>query len=317
MGEAHAIAKGGWLFDPHRRRNDFGFFGPDSPTWKVWTNPTALIGFQRSVVLEHFDPFLTAAVADERGIYTDPRGRLDGTLSYFLLAAVGDSRAAIEASETLLRVHAKATGIEPISGKRYSANDPASQLWIHVTGWHSVLKCYEMYGPGKLSAADEARYWTESAMAAELQTCKAADIPKSRDQVRDYFAATRPRLCSSERAVEAMHYLLRTPYSSGGLPLWGLSRLIAPATIASLPKWMRQLGDFDQTRLLDRAVVPAVRPVVAVTTSPRIELAIIKAVLPMTHAVLAQHYFGKPPVEAETLTPAQARELYSVRSVTA
>ncbi len=43
---------------------DYGFFGPGSPTWKVWTGPTALIGFQRSVVLEHFDPDLAAAVAD-------------------------------------------------------------------------------------------------------------------------------------------------------------------------------------------------------------------------------------------------------------
>ena len=46
------------------RRDDYGFFGPGSPTWKVWTSPTALIGFQRSVVLEHFDPHLAAAVAE-------------------------------------------------------------------------------------------------------------------------------------------------------------------------------------------------------------------------------------------------------------
>jgi uncharacterized protein (DUF2236 family) len=59
------------------RRDDYGFFGPGSPSWKVWTAPTALIGFQRSVVLEHFDPFLAAAVADSAGIYQDPRRRLD------------------------------------------------------------------------------------------------------------------------------------------------------------------------------------------------------------------------------------------------
>ena len=29
------------------RRDDYGFFGPDSPSWKVWAAPTALIGFQR------------------------------------------------------------------------------------------------------------------------------------------------------------------------------------------------------------------------------------------------------------------------------
>jgi hypothetical protein len=78
------------------RRDDYGFFGPGSPSWKVWTSPTALIGFQRSVVLEHFDPFLAAAVADGAGIYQDPRGRLDRTLAYFLIVAVADGRTAVD-----------------------------------------------------------------------------------------------------------------------------------------------------------------------------------------------------------------------------
>ena len=74
----------------NRPREDYGFFGPGSPSWKIWAAPTALIGFQRSVVLEHFDPFLAAAVADMSGIYSDPAGRLDRTLAYFLTVATAD-----------------------------------------------------------------------------------------------------------------------------------------------------------------------------------------------------------------------------------
>ncbi|MFC7450851.1 oxygenase MpaB family protein [Rhodococcus daqingensis] len=314
MSEPRMLADRGWPFDPARRREDNGFFGPGSPTWKVWTNPTALIGFQRSVTLEHFDPFLTAAVADAQGIYLDPRGRLDGTLSYFLIVAVGDTRSAIETSELLMRVHAKATGIEPISGQRYSANNPDSQLWIHVTGWHSVLKCYEMFGPGPLSPDEEARYWAECAVAAELQTCKSADIPRSRTEVHEYFAAVRPRLCASERAVEGMHYLLRTRAGKGRLSLWAMSRLMAPATIATLPKWMRELGGFDQPAVVDRVVAPLARVAVRATTNPRTELAVIKPLLPMTHSVLDQHFNGTPPVRTETVTPAAARERYGARA---
>ncbi|MDJ0110150.1 oxygenase MpaB family protein, partial [Rhodococcus erythropolis] len=181
----------------NRPREDYGFFGPGSPSWKIWAAPTALIGFQRSVVLEHFDPFLAAAVADMSGIYSDPAGRLDRTLAYFLTVATADGRTALALSDHLMTVHAQATGIEPITGTRYSANNPASQLWIHVTGWHSVLKCYEMYGPGPLSAVEEQRYWEECVIAAELQTCKASDVPRSRDEVREYFAEVRPRLCTS------------------------------------------------------------------------------------------------------------------------
>jgi len=51
-------------------------------------------------------------------------------------------------------VHSKAVGTEPLSGARYDANDPQSQLWIHLTAWHSILYAYERYWPGRLSAED-------------------------------------------------------------------------------------------------------------------------------------------------------------------
>ena len=91
------------------------------------------------------------------------------------------------------------TGIEPISGKRYSANNPESQLWIHVTGWHSALKARgtEVYGSGPLHPAEEDEYWAECAIAAELQTCDPADVPRNRAEVRACFDRVRPRLCVS------------------------------------------------------------------------------------------------------------------------
>ena len=79
-------------------------------------------------------------------------------------------------------------------------------------------------------------------IAAELQTCKTSDVPRSRDEVREYFAEVRPRLCTSERANRAMHYLLRTPRAQGKTKFATFSRLVAPATIATLPGWMRTMG---------------------------------------------------------------------------
>lgn len=293
------------------RHLDYGFFGPTSPSWKVWSSPTALIGFQRSVVLEHFDPFLTAAVADMNGIYADPRGRLDRTLAYFLAVATGDGRTAIELSEMLMKVHAKATGIEPITGKRYNANNPESQLWIHVTGWHSVLKAYEMYGPGPLTAAEEKQYWADCVTAAELQTCDPADVPRSREEVREYFAKVRPTLCTSERALRAMHYLLRTSAdSNGGWPFWFASRVIAPATIASLPKWMRTTGTFDQPRLLDIVVPPAMRVLTTVTKLPFVADLVLGAFAPMTGAIRREHLDSPAPLREEVVSPAEARAAY-------
>jgi uncharacterized protein (DUF2236 family) len=290
-----------------RPREDWGFFGPGSPTWKVWTSPTALIGFQRAVVLEHFDPFLAAAVADSAGIYTNPLGRFDRTLDYFLTVAVADARTAVAASEMLMKVHAKVTGVEPISGRPYSANDPDSQLWIHITGWHSVLLCYERYGPGPLSETDERRFWADCVVAAELQTCDPEDVPRSRQEVRDYYAAVRPRLATSERANAAMRYLLRTPRENSDARLWAGSRLMAPAAIATLPKWMRRLGGYDQPAVLDAAIrYPTRIAVWTAAASPYVRRAVLGTLAPRTGATYEHWLSGDPPRRDETVTPAQA-----------
>ncbi len=293
-----------------RPREDWGLFGPASPTWRVWSHPTAIIAFQRSVVVETFDPFLAAAVHQQNKVRYDARGRFDKTIQYFLTVAVGDSRAAIEASEILMRVHAKATGTEPVSGLPYSANDPASQLWIHITGWQSNLICYERYGPGPLSAADEQRYWAECAIAAELQTCNPADVPRSRAEVREYYAAMRPRLCLSENSAALVHYFLRTPRSQGALGLWAGSHLMAAASIATIPRWMRRLGGFDQPAALDAAVVPAARLAVRAAALPSVARMVLAGMAPSALPVMNQVLRKEQPLRAETLSPSQARQRY-------
>ena len=191
---------------PHQ---DYGFFGPDSVTWKVWGYPTSLVvGFQRAVVIEELDPNLVAAVDKTHDIYKRPRTRYDRTLHYFALVAFGGSRETATAADVLVKIHSKAIGIEPYGGKRYDANDPASQLWIHLTAWHSILFAYERYGPGPLPADEEARYWQECAIAAELQTCSPDDVPRTREGIRRYFAQMRPQLEASDIAVDAMNHLL-------------------------------------------------------------------------------------------------------------
>jgi uncharacterized protein (DUF2236 family) len=298
---------------------DYGFFGPDSMTWKVWGSATAFaLGFMRSVSIEQLDPNLNAAVLDGGDVYGRTRTRYDRTLHYFALVMFGDSITATRAANVLVKVHAKAVGDDPVTGGRYDANDPDSQLWIHMTAWHSILKCYELYGPGKLTPAEEDRYWAECAVAAELQTIRVEDVPRNREAVRAYFAAWRPRLAGSEQAQQMMNFLFSTTESAlGSTPSWlgwlraAVVRWHRLAIIATLPLYQRRLAGVRQPRWVDALVIPVTRwlykPMFWRAMRPLLPT-FIKWSAPSTVPVAAPMFLGLTPADPHTYTPVEARE---------
>jgi uncharacterized protein (DUF2236 family) len=299
------------MVTPHE---DYGVFGPSSVAWRVWGYPTSLtVGFQRSVVVEELDPFLLASVEATNKVRTQARIRYDHTIRYFATVAFGDSHSVVKAAEVLMKVHAKAVGIEPVSGDRYDANDPDSQLWILLTAWHSVLYAYERYGPGKLSPEDERRYWDECALAAELQTCDPDKVPRSREGIRKYFEQVRPRLAASEATQAMMDHLLNAEVIFPPLPAalrpgaWIASRVLRAATVATMPRWQRQLAGLRQPRLVDAMMVPLMRTVFrASAASTWLQLRLLSMISPSTVPVVEPVFRGIPPLREETLTPAEA-----------
>ena len=300
---------------PHE---DYGFFGPDSMTWKVWGYSTsATIGFQRAVVVEELDPALIAAVDKTQDIFYRPRTRYDRTLRYFSMVAFASSRETAKVADILVKIHSKAVGIDPLTGNKYDANDPHSQLWIHMTAWHSILYAYERYGPGRLSQAEEEQYWAECAIGAELQTCDPADVPRTREGVREYFEYMRPRLAGSEAAQKAMDHLLNADVMLPPMPrllrpgAWVSSKVLRYGTIATMPTWMRKMGGLRQPKIVDVLVRPVLRISFRVIESnDRIKLAMLRLISPMTLPVVEPIVRGIEPTNAEVVTPAEARARY-------
>jgi uncharacterized protein (DUF2236 family) len=300
--------------------DDYGLFGPDSVAWRVWGYPTSLtVGFQRSVVVEELDPFLLASVEATNRVRTQARTRYDHTVRYFATVAFADSRTAVKASEMLTKVHARNVGIEPLSGNRYDANNPDSQLWILLTAWHSVLYAYEMYGPGKLSPDDERRYWEDCVTAAELQTCDPDMVPRTRGGIRDYFDMVRPRLAASEATQAMMDHLLNAEVMFPPVPTifkpgaWIINRSLRAATIATMPRWQRQLADLHQSRLVDSAVVLPMRIAFRLAAASRsYQLRLLAMISPGTVPVVEPMIRGVVPRTPATLSPAEAFERHGV-----
>lgn len=292
---------------------DYGVFGPDSVAWRVWTFPTTpTVAISRAVVVEELDPFLTATVNATSRIYNQPRVRLERTIRYFATIAIGDSRSAANAAETLTKVHAHSGCVEPVSGVWSDPNNPDQQLWILVTGWHSVLYAYELYGPGKLSEADELRYWADCAKAAEFQTIDPATVPRSRDEVRDYFARMRPRLAASEATQYAMQHLMSAEAFLTDLPAlltplkWPANFLLRAAVIRMLPRWQRNLSNTHQNAAIDWAIRPILRVGMATLSRPKLAMLALQFLSPSTVSLAGPALLGIPPVTAQTVLPAEA-----------
>lgn len=293
---------------------DYGFFGPDSVTWKVWSYPTSmLLGFSRAVTIEHLDPFLAAAVDATGQVYARTRLRYDRTMQYFALVAFGDAKSVLDASEILVKIHAKAVGTEPITKRPFDANDPHSQLWIHLTAWHSILYTYEMFGPGKLTEAEERQYWEECARAAEFQTINPDDVPRTREGIREYFESFRPDLVGSEVAQRMMNYLVDLGYHILPEKMPRLLRKafnvpMRAAIIATMPQWMRLLGGIPQNRFADVAARLVVRPFLKlIASNPRLEIRALHLTTPHTTPIVGPMLLGIPAKNTVTYTPAEAR----------
>lgn len=297
---------------------DNGFFGPGSVTWKVWGHSTTpILGLQRAVVVEELDPHLIAAVDATGANYDRPRTRYDRTVRYFAMVAFADSRSVVKAADVLVKVHSKAIGTDPVTGRQYDANNPDSQLWILLTGWHSVLKVYELYGGGRLTAEEEAQYWAECAIAAQLQTCDPADVPRTREGIQAYFEQMRPQLAVSEAARRMMDHLLNAKVVLPEMPLLlrpaveVLNWFLRAGVIATMPRWMREVSGFDQPRLVDWLVRPVLKAGFwVVDRSPRLKLGVAHLIAPSVVPVAAPYVLGVPALSGEVTTPyeAQARD---------
>ena len=154
-----------------------------------------------------------------------------------------------------------------MTGGEYDSNRPSSQLWIHMTAWHSILYVYEKYGPGKLSRSDENEYWRECAIAAQFLPIGIDDVARTRGEVQKYFDDWRDRLASSEAAMYNIDFILdgmRTVFTALPAPMrLVLGPFVRAGVVATYPRWMRSMMGVRQSPVTDALASAAIRPAMA------------------------------------------------------
>jgi uncharacterized protein (DUF2236 family) len=250
-------------------RRDHGLFGPGSATWRVHSSPAVgLVGGLRSLIVQSFHPLAMAGVAQHSDYRQRPLKRLQRTAEYVAVVTFGDTEQAHAIAARVRRVHRRVKGVDPVTGKRYSADDPDTALYVHCTEVHSFLAAHRVYAGDHLSAREEDLYFEENVRAAELMGIPAGIVPASAQAMHDYFESVAPRLCVSDSARDAIDFVVNPPRTAELLPYLVPLRVLSRAAVAITPSHMRRMAGLGASAPGNAASWLAVRAAAAALELP-------------------------------------------------
>lgn len=232
-------------------RAQMGHFAPDSVTWRVHSNPAiSMVGGLRSLLIQALDPLAMAGVDQHSDYRERPLKRLQRTAEFVAMTTFGTKEQAERAAAIVRHVHRKVVGVDPVTGKPYSADDPQIAVWVHTVEVHSFLAAHEAYA-GRLPRNERDAYFAENAVVAELLGVPADAVPTDTVAVRAFFAERRPALCVSEAARTAIDFVASPPLTPQLAAYWLPLRVLGRAAVALVPTDLRRLIGLSPTRAGD------------------------------------------------------------------
>jgi uncharacterized protein (DUF2236 family) len=152
-------------------RQDEGYFGPGSVTWRVLSHPAGLnLGGGIAVLLQVLDPgemrhLSHTTIATEGG--EAATARFARTAAYLITVNFGDTAHADAAAAHVDRLHELAVHTDPVTGETTRAKTDDWMRWTHNTFVWGALVAALAYGL-ELTAEEQDRFVVEQHRAAAL-----------------------------------------------------------------------------------------------------------------------------------------------------
>lgn len=134
----------------------------------------------RAILLQVADPAIARGVAAHSDFVRRPLDRLHATMSYVYGVAFGTSAEVAYVSRAVDHTHRR------VVGPTYDARDPALQLWVTATLYHSALHLYELVC-GPLPAARAERVYAQYAVLGSALQVVPSDWPSDRAAFERYW----------------------------------------------------------------------------------------------------------------------------------
>lgn len=223
--------------DLTRPPGDDGLFGPDSASWQVHGDFTAMmIGGVSALLLQMLHPAVLAGVWDHSGFRDDMPGRLKRTARFIAATTYGSTASAEAMIARVCHVHRHIRGTLP-DGTPYEADDPALLTWVHVAEARSFLAAHIRYRDPAFPGARQDRYYAE--MAALARRLGATEVPETRAAVETYLRTMRGELLVDARTRDVAQVLLGQPAPNpASRPL---QQILLQSGVDLLPGWARAM----------------------------------------------------------------------------
>lgn len=215
-------------------RADDGYYGPDSVSWRVFSDPSTGLGAKNAVFLQMLEPGMMTHF--ERVSLTsegpeEMAARFDRTSAYLRDSIFADKAHADAAATRVDHLHERASWTNPETGEVVSAKQPEWMRWTWWTYIWSAVRGYQEFGPG-LSTADADRLVVESHHGADILHVPGPHF-ETFAEVDQYIRDELDTKALTKFAAMAGHSL-RHPEVDGLLNKW-VTRQILNGVLSLLP----------------------------------------------------------------------------------
>jgi uncharacterized protein (DUF2236 family) len=221
---------------------DPGLFGPGSVTWRVMGEPVLIVGGIRALLLQALHPRSMWGTAQNSELM-DPRAawaRLGRTVEFVRVRTYGTQEEVERVGRRVRRLHSRLTGVDMRTGETFPVDDPENLLWVHMGEVDSYLDVARRAGV-PLTKADADRFVDEQRPSAAVVGLDPADVPASVTEMKEYYAAMRPRIWACKEAREGLRRMFNPALPRQLMPLKLAAPGVALLVVSTLPRWARRM----------------------------------------------------------------------------
>lgn len=216
--------------------SDEALFEKDTPIRMVHADLVGMmVGGIRALLLQMLHPDALQGVLDHSNFREDMHGRLRRTAKFIAVTTFAHRDEAMNAIERVNRIHTKVSGTLP-DGTPYSATNPRTLAWVHVTEASSFLAGYLRHVRPDMPGYEQDEYYRQFAVIA--RALGADPVPTSRNEAEELFRELRGDLQSSPEAREIAQLVL-TQRPPGTPP--GLQSVLGGDAVEMLPPFARTM----------------------------------------------------------------------------